>query len=343
VVEGTTENKAVCLRLVTGLHDRGLDADRGVLFVLDGGKALGAAVRAVFGANALVQRCRRHKERNVTDHLPEAERPLMQRRLRSAWAIPDPDHAQHELEALARGLTRQRPGAAASLREGLAETLTVNRLGVGGKLLQTLESTNPIESMIEIVRDHAGRVKRWSSGEMALGGGRDARRRSPVPPGQGLPGAPPTRRRAPTRHRRRAWPTRPRCHRLTVGSVMEAPPKSNGERDILCWPGPACCRRRHRGIGVVYALSSSPVPLLALALLVTPTGSLPSARLRAWEGSWRWPLTSWSLARRSRPRCYGAAVDADRPPGHGPPPEAPRRTRPPPCSVGDLFGCGRHG
>ena len=122
VVEGTTENTAVCLRLVTGLRDRGLDADRGVLFVLDGGKALGAAVRAVFGANALVQRCRRHKERNVTDHLPEAERPLMQRRLRSAWAIPDPDHAQHELEALARGLTRQRPGAAASLREGLAET-----------------------------------------------------------------------------------------------------------------------------------------------------------------------------------------------------------------------------
>jgi putative transposase len=168
VVEGTTENKAVCLRLVTGLRDRGLDPEGGVLFVLDGGKALGAAVRAVFGANALIQRCRRHKERNVTDHLPEAERPLMQRRLRSAWANPDPDHAQHELEALARGLTRQRPGAAASLREGLAETLTVNRLGVGGKLLQTLESTNPVESMIEIVRDHAGRVKRWSSGEMAL-------------------------------------------------------------------------------------------------------------------------------------------------------------------------------
>jgi putative transposase len=168
VVEGTTENKAVCLRLVTGLRDRGLDTEHGVLFVLDGGKALAAAVRAVFGANALVQRCRRHKERNVTDHLPEAERPLVQRRLRSAWAIPDPEQARHELETLARGLARQRPGAAASLHEGLAETLTVNRLGVGGKLLQTLESTNPVESMIEIVRDHAGRVKRWASGEMAL-------------------------------------------------------------------------------------------------------------------------------------------------------------------------------
>jgi putative transposase len=168
VVEGTTENKPVCLRLVTGLRDRGLDPEGGVLFVIDGGKALAAAVRGTFGANALIQRCRRHKERNVLDHLPQAERPVVQRRLRAAWASPDAEQAQHELETLARGLARQRPGAAASLREGLAETLTVNRLGVGGKLLQTLESTNPVESMIEIVRDHAGRVKRWSSGEMAL-------------------------------------------------------------------------------------------------------------------------------------------------------------------------------
>jgi putative transposase len=93
---------------------------------------------------------------------------LIQRRLRAAWAIPDPQQARAELETLAHGLARKRPGAAASLREGLAETLTVNRLGVSGKLLQTLESTNPVESMIEIVRNHAGRVKRWSSGEMAL-------------------------------------------------------------------------------------------------------------------------------------------------------------------------------
>jgi putative transposase len=168
VAEGTTENKAVCTRLVADLAERGLDASRGVLFVVDGGKALERAIRAVFGAKALIQRCRRHKERNVTDHLPEAERPLVQRRLRAAWANPDADQAAAELEQLARSLARQRPGAAASLREGLAETLTVTRLGVGGRLLQTVESTNPIESMIEIVRDHAGRVKRWSSGEMAL-------------------------------------------------------------------------------------------------------------------------------------------------------------------------------
>jgi putative transposase len=168
VVEGTTENKAVCTRLVSDLAERGLDATNGILFVVDGGKALERAIRAVFGRKALIQRCRRHKERNVLDHLPEAERPLVQRRLRAAWALADADQAKTELEQLARSLDRQRPGAAASLREGLAETLTVTRLGVGGKLLQTVESTNPVESMIEIVRDHAGRVKRWSSGEMAL-------------------------------------------------------------------------------------------------------------------------------------------------------------------------------
>jgi putative transposase len=168
VVEGTTENKAVCTRLVSDLADRGLDATKGVLFVIDGGKALDKAIRAVFGPKALIQRCRQHKERNVLDHLPEAERPLVQRRLRAAWALGDADQATAELEQLARSLDRQRPGAAASLREGLELTLTVTRLGVGGKLLQTVASTNPMESMIEIIRDHAGRVKHWSSGEMAL-------------------------------------------------------------------------------------------------------------------------------------------------------------------------------
>jgi putative transposase len=168
VVEGTTENKAVCIRLVADLRDRGLDAERGVLFVVDGGRALERAIRGVFGAKALIQRCRRHKERNVTEHLPEAERPLVQRRLRAAWALADADQARAELTQLARSLDRKRPGAAASLREGLEQTLTVTRLGVGGRLLQTVESTNPVESMIEIVRDHATRVKRWSSGEMAL-------------------------------------------------------------------------------------------------------------------------------------------------------------------------------
>jgi putative transposase len=168
LVEGTTENSAVVGALVTDLRERGLDVSAGLLFVIDGGPAIGSVIRAVFGAAALVQRCRRHKERNVLEHLPEAERPLVQRRLRAAWAEPDPARAKAALLAVARGLAHQRPGAAASLREGLADTLTINRLGVTGKLRRTLESTNPVESMIEIVRDHATRVKRWESGEMAL-------------------------------------------------------------------------------------------------------------------------------------------------------------------------------
>ncbi len=168
VVEGTTENAAVCTRLVADLADRGLDASDGVLFVVDGGKAIDKAIRAVFGGKAPIQRCRRHKERNVLDHLPDAERPLVQRKLRAAWANSDADVARAQLQALARSLERQRPGAAASLREGLEQTLTVTRLRVSGSLLATVGSTNPVESMIEIIRDHAGRVKHWSSGEMAL-------------------------------------------------------------------------------------------------------------------------------------------------------------------------------
>ncbi len=167
VVEGSTENAAVCARLVADLVDRGLDAERGMLFVIDGGKALAKAIRAAFGPKALIQRCRRHKERNVVGHLPEVERPLVQRKLRAAWANPDPDAALRELQALARALDKKRPGAAASLREGLADTLTVNRLGVTGSLRKTVESTNPVESMIEIVRSttpggsSAGSTARW--------------------------------------------------------------------------------------------------------------------------------------------------------------------------------------
>lgn len=168
VVEGSTENAAVCTRLVSDLAARGLDACRGVLFVVDGGKAIAKAVDDVYGHLAIIQRCRIHKERNVLDHLPEGERPLVRRKLRAAWAKPTVAEARADLEALARSLARQRPGAAASLREGLAETLTVTRLGVTGTLLRTLASTNPVESMIEIVCDHAHRVKHWSSGDMAL-------------------------------------------------------------------------------------------------------------------------------------------------------------------------------
>ncbi len=165
--EGSTENATVATALLSDLVERGLDPEQGILFVIDGAKALRKAIRNVFG-QAPVQRCVRHKERNVTDHLPERERPAVKQRLRRAWALEDHDRALEQLRALARELDRTYPGAAGSLREGLEETLTLTRLGVRGNLKRTLESTNPCESMIEIVRRTQRNVKRWSSGEMAL-------------------------------------------------------------------------------------------------------------------------------------------------------------------------------
>ena len=133
-----------------------------------GAEALHKAVRDVFGDNAVIARCRLHKERNVMDYLVQAERPWVRRKLRAAWANPDATEAEAALGALASQLDKVNPDAAASLREGLAETLTVTRLGVTGSLLKTVMGTNPVESMIEIVRDHARNVKRWQPGDMRL-------------------------------------------------------------------------------------------------------------------------------------------------------------------------------
>jgi putative transposase len=168
VVEGSTENASVVTGLIAGLRDRGLDASEGILFVLDGGKALAKAVRDVFGDHAVIARCRIHKERNVLDHVPQAERPWVRRKLRAAWANPNAGEAEAALKALAGQLDKVNPDAGASLREGLTDTLTVTRLGVTGTLLRTVMSTNPVESMIEIVRDHARNVKRWQDGDMRL-------------------------------------------------------------------------------------------------------------------------------------------------------------------------------
>jgi putative transposase len=165
--EGSTENATVATALLSDLVERGLDPEQGILFVIDGAKALRKAIRNVFG-DAPVQRCLRHKERNVTEHLPERERPAIKQRLRRAWALDDHARALDQLRRLAGELDRSYPGAAGSLREGMEETLTLTRLGVGGNLKRTLESTNPCESMIEIVRRTQRNVKRWSSGEMAL-------------------------------------------------------------------------------------------------------------------------------------------------------------------------------
>jgi putative transposase len=166
--EGSTENATVATALLSDLVERGLDPEQGILFVIDGAKALRKAIRTVFGERAQVQRCVRHKERNVLDHLPERDRPAVKRRLRRAWAENDHARALSELRLLASELDRSHPGAAASLPEGMEETLTLTRLGIRGNLKQTLESTNPCESMIECVRRSARNVKRWQSGDMCL-------------------------------------------------------------------------------------------------------------------------------------------------------------------------------
>jgi len=165
--DGSTENKTVTAHLLADLVGRGLDVEQGVLVILDGSKALRAAVDEVFGP-VPVQRCIRHKERNVLDHLPERDRPAVKTRLRRAWASDNHALALDGLRALAGELEHSHPGAASSLNEGLEETLTLTRLGIRGRLKKTLASTNPIESMIEIIRRTSRNVKRWQNGDMCL-------------------------------------------------------------------------------------------------------------------------------------------------------------------------------
>ncbi len=164
--EGSTENATLARTLLADLVDRGLDPGQAILFVIDGGKALRRAIRDVFGEHALVHRCQRHKERNVIDLLPERDRDAVQGRLRAAWSLADADLAEQRLQLLAGELDRTWPDAAASLREGMHETLTLMRLGITGQLAKTLSSTNPCESMIEIVRHTQRNVKRWQGGDM---------------------------------------------------------------------------------------------------------------------------------------------------------------------------------
>jgi transposase-like protein len=167
VVEGSTENTTLVRGLLVGLRDRGLDVTKPILAVLDGAKALSAAVREVFD-HPVIGRCQLHKIRNVQDHLPEKLRSLVGKRMRQAYHADSALTAQALLEALAAELDKTHPGAAASLREGMAETLTVLRLGVPPTLARTLRSTNAVESMISICRDHARNVKHWRDGQMAL-------------------------------------------------------------------------------------------------------------------------------------------------------------------------------
>jgi transposase-like protein len=166
--EGSTEAARVVASLLSDLIDRGLDAQRMRLWVIDGGKALRKAIVQTFGAHALIQRCQEHKRRNVLEHLPEDMQASVKRALKDAWSATDADVGRRQLQRLASSLQSKHPGAAASLREGLEETLTVQELGITGALYRTLRTTNPIENLNGSVARFSRNVKRWGDGQMVL-------------------------------------------------------------------------------------------------------------------------------------------------------------------------------
>jgi transposase-like protein len=164
--QGATENAHVCAALLEDVRERGLGSGRPTLFVLDGAKAMHAAVTRVWGKNSVIQRCQVHKTRNLQAHVSEKHWPELGRRLSEAYQETDYATAKASLEATARWLDRVNADAGASLREGLDETLTVVRPGVHGALRRTLATTNPIESALSVTRRVTARVTRWRDGDM---------------------------------------------------------------------------------------------------------------------------------------------------------------------------------
>jgi len=166
--EGSTEKTQVVRALLSELIDRGLDADRARLWVIDGAKALRRALTEVFGASALVQRCQEHKRRNVLEHLPDELHASVGRALGDAWRSNNAVLARRQLERLANSLAKHHPGAAASLREGLDETLTLIEFGLDEALYRTFRTTNPIENLNGLIAHYTANVKRWRDGQMLL-------------------------------------------------------------------------------------------------------------------------------------------------------------------------------
>jgi transposase-like protein len=167
LVEGSTENATLVRELLVGLRERGLDVTRPILVVIDGAKALRRGVLDVFD-HPVIARCQLHKIRNVHDRLPKKLRSVVAKRMRAAYRAETAVAAQAQLESLAGELERTHPGAAASLREGLAETLTLTTLGIHGPLYRTLRTTNPIENLNGLIGHYTRNVKRWRDGEMVL-------------------------------------------------------------------------------------------------------------------------------------------------------------------------------
>ena len=163
--QGATENATVVSELLSDLVSRGLDFTEPRLYILDGGKALTAAVKKHAGESAAIQRCQVHKRRNVLDHLTDEQKPEVAKKLNAAYALEDYAAAKLALNILHRELMDLNPSAARSLGEGMEETLTVHRLHVPTQLRKTLASTNVIESAFSIVEQVCKNVKRWHGGD----------------------------------------------------------------------------------------------------------------------------------------------------------------------------------
>jgi putative transposase len=163
--EGATENAAVVSALLSELVERGLDFSTPRLYILDGGRALHAAVRRHAGDAGFIQRCQVHKKRNVVDHLPDEYKADVRKKMQNAYAMAEYAEAKRALDQLHRELMELNPSAARSLEEGMDETLTVHKLRVPEQLRRTLASTNVIESAFSIVETVCRNVKRWRAGD----------------------------------------------------------------------------------------------------------------------------------------------------------------------------------
>jgi transposase-like protein len=166
--EGDTENSRVAKALLRDLVARGLDPERARLFVIDGAKALRSAIRKVFGDLGVVQRCQLHKQRNILGHLPDGVQASVKSILQEAWSLSDAKLARARLERLASSLEADHPGAAASVAEGLDETLTLQGLGIEGTLYRKLRTTNAIENLNSGIATYSKNVKRWQGGSMVV-------------------------------------------------------------------------------------------------------------------------------------------------------------------------------
>lgn len=167
LTDGASENAAACKTLLEDLAARGVQPGRRRLFVIDGSKALRAAIDAVYGKDNPVQRCRSHKVRNVLDQLPKDQRDQAKATMRAAYRL-EPAEGKARLEQLAQWYEKDWPSAAGSLREGLDETFTINEIGLPGKLRRCLATTNLIESPGAGVRLRTRRVCNWKDGKMVL-------------------------------------------------------------------------------------------------------------------------------------------------------------------------------